>query len=183
MEIRNGSIGSEVVILQQSELIVSGGQILKIRVSRGSNMAVSGGKVSKGISLGSDDSEYWGWGTIMLSEAPEISGITLMNPKNVITVTGQLTYLSPIPVTKSGGVLTSSWSAYMDGAAAENYFNCGDYELQQLNGEIHLVEPGAHEHGGILFDKDMQSFTEDQYGYYVIDADSNYNFVKQLHNR
>ncbi len=174
VEIRNGSIGSEVVILQQSELIVSGGQILKIRVSRGSNMAVSGGKVSKGISLGSDDSEYWGWGTIMLSEAPEISGITLMNPKNVITVTGQLTYLSPIPVTKSGGVLTSSWSAYMDGAAAENYFNCGDYELQQLNGEIHLVEPGAHEHGGILFDKDMQSFTEDQYGYYVIDADSNY---------
>ena len=57
VEIRNGSIGSEVVILQQSELIVSGGQILKIRVSRGSNMAVSGGKVSKGISLGSDDSE------------------------------------------------------------------------------------------------------------------------------
>ena len=174
VEIRNGSIGSEVVMLQQSKLTVSGGQILKIRVSRGSNMAVSGGKVSKGISLGSDDSEYWGWGTIMLSEAPEISGITLMNPKNVITVTDQLTYLSPIPVTKSGGVLTSGWSAYMDGAAAENYFNCGDYELQQLNGEIHLVEPGAHEHGGILFDKDMQSFTKDQYGYYVIDADSNY---------
>lgn len=172
VEIRNGSIGSEVVILQQSELTVSGGQILKIRVSRGSNMAVSGGKVSEGISLGSDDSEYWGWGTIMLSEAPEISGITLMNPQNVITVTGQLTYLSPIPVTKSGGVLTRGWSAYMDGAAAENYFNCGDYELQQLNGEIHLVEPGAHEHGGILFDKDMQSFTKA--GYHVINADSNY---------
>ena len=27
---------------------------------------------------------------------------------------------------------------------------------------------------GILFDKDMQSFTKDQYGYYIIDANSNY---------
>ena len=174
VEIRNGSIGSEVVILQQSKMTMSDGQILKIRVSRGSNLTVSGGKISEGISLGSEDSDYWGWGTIMLSEAPEISGITLMNPQNVITVTGQLTYLSPIPVTKSGGVLTSGWSAYMDGAAAENYFNCGEYELQQINNEIHLVEAGAHEHGGILFDKDMQSFTQDQYGYYIIDADSNY---------
>lgn len=98
----------------------------------------------------------------MLSEAPEISGITLMNPQNVITVKGKLTYLSPIPVAKSGGVLTSGWSAYMDGAAAENYFNCGEYELRKINNEIHLVEAGAHEHGGILFDKDMQSFTKDQ---------------------
>ena len=173
-EVKSGIIRSEVVILQQSELIMSGGEILKIRVSRGSNMAVSGGKISEGISLGSEDSDYWGWGTIMLSEAPEISGITLMNPKNVITVTGQLTYLSPIPVTKNGGVLTSGWSAHMDGAAAENYFDCGEYELQQINTEIYLVEAGAHEHGGILFDKDMQSFTRDQYGYYIIDADSNY---------
>lgn len=173
VEMRNGSIRSEVVILQQSELTMSGGQILKIRVSRGSNLTVSGGKISEGISLGNEDSDYWGWGTIMLSDSPEISSITLINQQNIITVTGQLTYLSPIPVTKSGGVLTSGWSTYMDSAAAANYFNCGEYELQQINGEIHLVEPGAHEHGGIQFDKDLQSL-EDQYGYYIIDADSNY---------
>lgn len=174
VEIKNGNIRNEIALVQKSKLTMSEGAVQDIRVSRGSSVMVSGGKINQGITVGSDDSDYFGWGTVTLSGAPEISGINLANENNVIIIGGELTYSTPIPVTKGGGVLTRDWSTYMNNTTAADYFNCGEYELQQISKELHLVSPGDHVDGSILFDNDLQSLDMDKKGSYVISESKNY---------
>lgn len=174
VEIKNGNIQNEIALVQKSKLTMSGGAVQDIRVSRGSSVMVSGGKINQGIAVGSDDRDYYGWGTVTLSGAPEISGINLANENNVIIIGGELTYSTPIPVTKGGGVLTRGWSTYMNNTTAADYFNCGEYELQQISEELHLVSPGDHVDGSILFDNDLQSLDMDEKGSYVISESKNY---------
>ena len=174
VEIKNGNIQNEIALVQQSKLAMSGGAVQDIRVSRGSSVMVSDGKINQGIAVGSGDNDYYGWGTVTLSGAPEISGINLANENNVIIIGGALTYSTPIPVTKGGGVLTRDWSTYMDSATAAIYFDCGSYELQQISGELYLVSPGDHVDGDTLFDNDLQSLAMDGKGSYVISESKNY---------
>ena len=105
---------------------------------------------------------------------PRFLALPCLKAQNVITIDDVLTYDDPISVTKSGGILTQNWSIHMDGATAENYFNCGSYELQKIEGELQLVSPSAHVDGNILFDKDLQSLTADNKGCYVVSTSANY---------
>ena len=185
-EIKSGAINAEVAVLQnridstgtlvnETKLTVSGGTLAgDVRVKRGANLIVSGGEIKGKVTVGSDDSDNYGWSTITLSGAPKIFGITLLKAQNVITIDDVLTYDDPISVTKSGGILTKNWSIHMDGATAENYFNCGSYELQKIEGELQLVSPSAHVDGNILFDKDLQSLTADNNDCYVVSTSANY---------
>ena len=191
-EIKSGAINAEVAVLQnridsttntlvdKTELTVSGGTLADdVRVKRGANLIVSGGEIKGKVTVGSEDSDYYGWSTITLSGNPEISSISLLNDENVITIDGQLTYQDPIPVTKAnGGTITKGWDTYMSDKTPEDYFvSAGDYQVRQEDEELYLASPGTHTHEGTTeFKQDLNFIEPNQQGIYCITPGSDLNY-------
>lgn len=154
--------------------------------SEGSNVTISGGTVSGNSSEYKSDITHTNAenSSLILSGNPSIESISL-EPKNVITIAGELTYDTPITVQKDGGgIFTSGWTEKMQGKEPENYFASWskDYSLSLSEDELNLgTGDTEHIHNGITFDKDLGVDADDYYmSFPGITENGNYRLATDL---
>ena len=151
-----------------------------------SNVTISGGTVSGNSSAYKSDITHTNAenSSLILSGNPSIESISL-EPENVITIAGALTYNTPITVQKDGGgVFTSGWTEKMQGNEPENYFASWskDYSLGLSENELNLsTDDTEHIHNGITFDKDLGADANDNYmSFPGITENGNYRLTTDL---
>jgi len=90
-----------------------------------------------------------------------------------ITITGALTYTTPISVKmQSRGVLTSGWSTYMDGEDPADFFTSEDdtCEIILFENEAKVYKE-AHEHNGVEFEEWTELYSLPSSGNYYLTED------------